>query len=855
MPKGFMSYLNNYEVEMKEKGKATFKSYISDCVEDDEERKDGEDSDGASVSSAAKSGNEEVENMASSFYDNMRSPNLLPGEQIIMQAESALRFAPCSEMKQGISGNLFVTNFKVAFVTADKSSYADKNAADTKHQRNKLIDDNDIPLTCIDTIYQVLSGGKRRALSLGQTVSSASKYLEIHCKDFRIHVFGFKFVPKDQNKRVMNTILHHACPTRDDLLFAYEFALHGKFRENGQRTQFYMQGDWEEELHRLRCEGRWRVTDVNRDYILSTRSVRPGRVGHSPQHQVSPPRPCWPLSSAPGQSAPAVLATLLSTRSVRPGRVGHSPQHQVSPPRPCWPLSSAPGQSAPAVLAILLSTSLPEYFVVPSVLTNADVNKVAEQYSDRRLPVWCYTHPQNGSSLVRMSQLSPQSDFKSYQEKMLTAVKLASGDGRENVEILDLSQTCPSLMEIRASGQRLMALCMTDSTKDFYDCDSTWMSRLDSTQWLHHVSVCLKIAADITENMDSNGQSFALKEETGYDVSCIISCLVQILLDPWYRTHKGFASLVQREWVVMGHPFQRRGHLVQGTDSEQSPVFLLFLDCVWQLLQQFPSRLAMTETFLTSLWDTQHLGVTDTFLFDSARTRHRFYREGRKLSIVCLPSAWEWALQYSPEDIMLFNNPLYNLSQTCDLQEVIASAKGSLKRVGRLSPGNYTRSLTEFHFDLAGRRDLFKKPQSDVLLPVSGAVASLQLWSQCYLRWCMPAQILGGGRPAAYLQQCLLAEEVVCLDHKLKILEQQKALMTARGGKDPRGDRLARPNSGLVFSQESRSALRTSFLTSSFPFPATVTAQSQHKLISGPLALYLQDSLLEYDQEYANSDD
>ncbi|KAL8602285.1 hypothetical protein ACOMHN_022798 [Nucella lapillus] len=78
MPK-FMSYLNDYEVEVMEKGKATLKSYISDCVEDDEERKDGEDSDGASVSSAAKSGNKEVENMASSFYDNMRSPNLLPG--------------------------------------------------------------------------------------------------------------------------------------------------------------------------------------------------------------------------------------------------------------------------------------------------------------------------------------------------------------------------------------------------------------------------------------------------------------------------------------------------------------------------------------------------------------------------------------------------------------------------------------------------------------------------------------------------------------------------------------------------------------------------------------------------------
>ena len=65
-------------------------------------------------------------------------------------------------------------------------------------------------------------------------------------------------------------------------------------------------------------------------------------------------------------------------------------------------------------------------------------------------------------------------------------------------------------------------------------------------------------------------------EETGYDVSCVISCLVQLMLDPEYRTQQGFASLVQREWVVMGHPFQRRNHLVQGADSEQVSCLDLF---------------------------------------------------------------------------------------------------------------------------------------------------------------------------------------------------------------------------------------------------------------------------------------
>ena len=280
----------------------------------------------------------------------------------------------------------------------------------------------------------------------------------------------------------------------------------------------------------------------------------------------------------------------------------------------------------------------------------------------------------------------------------------------------------------------------------------------------------------------------------------------------------------------------------------QSPVFLLFLDCVWQLLQQFPSRLAMTETFLTTLFDTQQLGITDTFLFDSAWQRQRFFREGRKLAIICLPSAWDWHQQFSEEDILLFNNPLYSLNTMHDLEDVITSARGSLKRAGK-SPlaSSYAHTLTEYHSTTIRRKDLFKKPSREVLTPVSSTAARLQLWSQCYLRWCVPAQILKGGQPASYLQQCLLVEEVVYLNYKLKILVEQKA----EGGQQQ--DRFPRPCSGLVFSLESHSPLNDIQVTSSFPFAAAVTAQMQHKLISGPLSLYLHDSLMQYD--YTDSED
>lgn len=57
------------------------------------------------------------------------------------------------------------------------------------------------------------------------------------------------------------------------------------------------------------------------------------------------------------------------------------------------------------------------------------------------------------------------------------------------------------------------------------------------------------------------------------------------------------------------------------TAAQRAPVFLLFLDCVWQLLQQFPAHFQFSETYLTTLWDCAHNHIFDTFLFNCARDR------------------------------------------------------------------------------------------------------------------------------------------------------------------------------------------------------------------------------------------
>lgn len=66
-------------------------------------------------------------------------------------------------------------------------------------------------------------------------------------------------------------------------------------------------------------------------------------------------------------------------------------------------------------------------------------------------------------------------------------------------------------------------------------------------------------------------------------------------LDPFYRTIEGFAILIEKEWCSFGHKFSHRiGHGdANYSDQERSPVFVQFIDCVYQLINQVSSSLAV----------------------------------------------------------------------------------------------------------------------------------------------------------------------------------------------------------------------------------------------------------------------
>ena len=115
--------------------------------------------------------------------------------------------------------------------------------------------------------------------------------------------------------------------------------------------------------------------------------------------------------------------------------------------------------------------------------------------------------------------------------------------------------------------------------------DVHWLSAIESTHWLEHIKCILSGAVRIVDKIENHRTSVMVHCSDGWDRTAQLTALSLILLDPHYRTLRGFQVVVEKEWLSCGHKFaQRIGHGDdRHSDADRSPVFLQFIDCVWQV--------------------------------------------------------------------------------------------------------------------------------------------------------------------------------------------------------------------------------------------------------------------------------
>lgn len=117
---------------------------------------------------------------------------------------------------------------------------------------------------------------------------------------------------------------------------------------------------------------------------------------------------------------------------------------------------------------------------------------------------------------------------------------------------------------------------------------------MEGTQWLYNISQLLQTAVEVAVAIHDQARPVLVHCSDGWDRTTQIVTLAELILDPYYRTIEGFQVLIEREWLSFGHKFDDRN----SADGEQSPVFLQWLDCVYQITNQYPTSFEFNGNFL-----------------------------------------------------------------------------------------------------------------------------------------------------------------------------------------------------------------------------------------------------------------
>ncbi|XAR52290.1 phosphatidylinositol-3,5-bisphosphate 3-phosphatase [Bertholletia excelsa] len=194
---------------------------------------------------------------------------------------------------------------------------------------------------------------------------------------------------------------------------------------------------------------------------------------------------------------------------------------------------------------------------------------------------------------------------------------------------------------------------------------SASVSTLGDSGWLIHVQNVLAGSAWIAARVALESASVLVHCSDGWDRTTQLVSLASLLLDPYYRTLKGFQALVEKDWLSFGHPFSDRmgmptllgsGNSVYElprqystgslpsppmrqasgsftsqaqssshaqTSNNYSPIFLQWVDCVAQLLRMYPFAFEFSSGFLVDFMDCVLSCRFGNFLCNSEKERQQ----------------------------------------------------------------------------------------------------------------------------------------------------------------------------------------------------------------------------------------
>uniref|UniRef100_A0A8C5EHR0 phosphatidylinositol-3,5-bisphosphate 3-phosphatase n=1 Tax=Gouania willdenowi TaxID=441366 RepID=A0A8C5EHR0_GOUWI len=321
-----------------------------------------------------------------------------------------------------------------------------------------------------------------------------------------------------------------------------------------------------------------------------------------------------------------------------------------------------------------LCDTYPSVLVIPTHISEEDIKRVAMFRAKRRIPVLSWIHPESQATIVRCSQpLVGPSDRRCKEDERFLQIIMDANAQSHKLTIFDARQSNVAVSNMAKDGGfesesfypnvELNFLeipnihVMRESLRKMKDIvyptidEAHWHSAINQTHWLEYIRLLLTGAAKVADKLESGKTSVVIHCSDGWDRTAQLTSLAMLMLDSYYRTLRGFQILVEKEWISFGHKFSARvGHGDENhANSERSPLFVQFIDCVWQMTRQFPAAFEFNELFLVTVLDHLYSCLFGTFLYNSEQEREAKEVQTQTVSL------WSY-INSQPED---FTNPFY----------------------------------------------------------------------------------------------------------------------------------------------------------------------------------------------------
>ncbi|GMF09513.1 unnamed protein product [Phytophthora lilii] len=246
-----------------------------------------------------------------------------------------------------------------------------------------------------------------------------------------------------------------------------------------------------------------------------------------------------------------------------------------------------------------LCDTYPRHIIVPADISDVRLKAAAAFRSHQRLPVVSWIHRSNGATIVRSSQpLVGLKSARSGEDELLVRLLCCSSnkkafgryvimDARSQLAAVGnkamgkgteissnyrgsklMFMNVENIHSVRQSQLALAAIFEPRKSAS-EDTSSSFYGRIDGSGWLRHVRLVLKASVELAHTVN-NGMSVLTHCSDGWDRTAQMVALAELMLDPYYRTLRGFQVLVEKEWCSFGHQFAlRSGHARSDVSNEQ----------------------------------------------------------------------------------------------------------------------------------------------------------------------------------------------------------------------------------------------------------------------------------------------